>query len=93
MASPVIYGTAFPIAPGIFVSAAHVFEDAHADGRAVALVQGHPERTRIHVVTDTEVFRGIDLALMACPEMNDLVPIPIDFTNRLTECERNLVGN
>lgn len=81
---PVIYGTAFPILPGVFVTAGHVATDACADG-IPALVRRAPDgQVKVFQVTQYEVFAPTDLALLACPGLAELVPLPIDFDNQLT---------
>ena len=84
LAAPVVYGTAFAIAPGIFVTAAHVLDDARADSKDVAFARVRPDGVRVYLATDAEVFRGIDLAVIACPGFKDVTSIPIDFDHRLT---------
>ncbi len=75
------HGTAFCIAPGIFITAAHVYEAALADG-SVALARLGPD-TSIHFVNDADVFPDVDLALMHCPgleaEVMNFVFGPLPF--------------
>ena len=81
---PVIYGTAFPIAPGLFVTAGHVADDARADGM-IGLAHIGPEGgVRVSSVPDCEVFSGIDLAVMSCPDLSGLPAMPLDFDHQLT---------
>lgn len=81
---PVIYGTAFPIAPGLFVTAGHVADDARADGM-IGLAHIGPEGgVRVSSVPDYEVFSGIDLAVMSCPDLSGLPAMPLDFNHQLT---------
>jgi hypothetical protein len=81
---PVIYGTAFPVAPGVFITAGHVADDARADGM-IGLVHIGPEGgLRVSSVPDCEVFSGIDLAVMSCPDLSGLMPLPLDFDRQLT---------
>jgi hypothetical protein len=64
---PVIYGTAFPILPGTFVTAGHVARDARADG-IPALARRAPDgQVKVFEVIAYEVFAPTDLALLACP--------------------------
>jgi hypothetical protein len=59
------HGTAFCMTPGLFVTAAHVYQDARGAG-GVALARLGPD-TDIRPVRDAEVFPEVDLALMSCP--------------------------
>jgi hypothetical protein len=73
----VFHGTAFCMAPGLFVTAAHVFQDASAVGE-VALARLAPGRHDIRVVEDAEVYEGIDLALLRCERLAAEV-LPFSF--------------
>ena len=58
---PLIYGTAFPVLPGVFVTAGHVATDAETDG-IPGLVQVKSDRSvKAFEITEFEVFQGIDL--------------------------------
>lgn len=84
---PLIYGTAFPVLPGLFVTAGHVANDAESDG-IPGLVQVTPNRdVKVSEITRFEVFTGIDLALLECPGLEDLVPLPVEFERQLTLLE------
>jgi len=80
LASPVFFGTAFPVLPGVFVTAAHVVNAAQATGGSLALFRsgpGEPVRPMpIQMVDDVEVFEGLDLALLKCNGHAHLLPIP-----------------
>ena len=62
------HGTAFCLTPGIFVTAAHVYQAAAADG-TVALARLGPG-TSVQLVRDADVFPDVDLALMYCPNLD-----------------------
>lgn len=81
---PLIYGTAFPVFPGLFVTAGHVANDAEVDG-IPGLVQVTTDRDiKVSEITRFEVFSGIDLALLECPGLKDLVPLVLEFERELT---------
>ena len=81
---PLIYGTAFPVLPGLFVTAGHVATDAEGDG-IPGLVQITNDRSvKAFEITQFEVFQGIDLALLECPGLKDLVPMVLEFDHELT---------
>lgn len=83
LASPVFFGTAFPILPGVFVTAAHVVRAARDSGGKVAFCRTGPRRSEIpsavHLVDDVELFDGLDLALVKCAGHSNLVPLPLLF--------------
>ena len=80
---PIIYGTAFPVLPGLLVTAGHVADHAHTDGM-IGLVRIGPDgQIKVSAVRDCEVFSSIDVALLDCPGLNELVPLPIDFDHQL----------
>jgi trypsin-like peptidase len=84
---PLIYGTAFPILPGLFVTAGHVANDVQVDG-IPGLVQVTSGRNiKVSEITQLEVFSGIDLALLECPGLKELVPLPLEFDRELTFLE------
>ncbi len=78
----ILHGTAFCLAPNLFLTAAHVFNDARADGE-VAIARLTPGNFQIQMVNDYEVFDGIDLALLHCPNLTaDILPFnfnPLNF--------------
>lgn len=81
---PVIYGTAFPIAPGIFATAAHVIANASADGTpGLSHVSGPGQRVLHYPIESHELCMPIDLALISCPSLKHLSAIPIDFDRAL----------
>ena len=81
---PVIYGTAFPIAPGLFATAGHVVRDADADGRVgLSYFTGAGEPVVHHHVPACEYIREIDLGLMQCPSLAHLAPIALEFDRQL----------
>lgn len=84
--SPVIYGTAFPIAPGVFLSAGHVLRDASADGVPVLSRIPSPSGPRLFQPFRLQfnIFTGIDLAVLKCEGLADIVPLPLDFDRTLT---------
>ncbi len=78
--SPFIYGTAFPIRPGVFATAAHVLRNAMADAGkegVVALCRRGPEDIESGPVVRTDVHAGIDLALLECPYFAKLPGLPM----------------
>lgn len=80
---PVVFGTAFPIAPGLFMTANHVLTDALADAGTdgvVALFRKGPTQIESGPVTQHEAIPSLDLALLACPHFKRLEPLPADFT-------------
>jgi hypothetical protein len=80
----VIYGTAFPVAPGYFATASHVLRDAAADGEPVlSLVEGAGAEFKMYRITQAERVDAIDFALLECPSLAHLAPLPIDFDRRL----------
>jgi hypothetical protein len=69
MATPVFYGTAFVIAPGLLATAAHVVNNARAAGPRLGIMQfknAEPRSITGFLVKDVETFPGIDLALLLC---------------------------
>jgi hypothetical protein len=62
----VFHGTAFCLAPNLFLTAAHVFRDACGDGE-VAVARLTPGNFHGVAVQDSELFDDIDLALLHCP--------------------------
>jgi Trypsin-like peptidase domain len=81
---PIVYGTAFPIGPGVLLTAGHVWEAAFADGIPILSKIPVPGGTfRPLQVDDAELFRTIDVALISCPALGDVMPLPLDFDRRL----------
>jgi hypothetical protein len=72
------YGTAFCLAPNLFLTAAHVFQGAHSDGE-VTVFRLTPGNFHGVTVQDFEVFADIDLALMHCPGLQAEI-LPFNFT-------------
>ena len=62
----VFHGTAFCLAPNLFLTAAHVFREAQGDGE-VAVARFTPGNFHGVAVQDSERFDDIDLALLHCP--------------------------
>ena len=81
--SPAVYGTTFPILPGVFVTAGHVITDASADGIPAIGRMAPDGGVRISQITDHEVFTPLDLALLICPGLEELTPMPLEFDHRL----------
>ena len=76
-----LYGTAFQLAPSLFITARHVYRDAAAaaagNGQvAVGTVIGQP---RGQIVSDVEEFGDIDLAILRCEGLQTPA-LPFDFT-------------
>jgi len=78
----VFYGTAFCIAPDLFLTAAHVFKDARGDGD-VALARLTPGNFHAQIVSDFDIFDDIDLALLHCNNLPaEILPLnlsPLNF--------------
>lgn len=84
-AAPVVYGTAFPIAPGLFATAAHVWTAAQSDG--IPILSRIPRNLGPLVplrINAAEVVPAIDLALIRCDDLANVTPFPIDFDRTLT---------
>jgi len=80
---PMAYGTAFPVAPGLFLTAGHVIKDAKADGiPGLALVRPG-QKMFAHEIIDYELVDAVDLAILRCPSLVQLPPLPIDFDRPL----------
>lgn len=73
----VSHGTAFCLAPHLFLTAAHVFRAAQADGE-VALARLTPGQFQVQTVHDVEVFEDIDVALLLCPHLGAEI-LPYNF--------------
>jgi hypothetical protein len=72
------YGTAFCLAPNLFLTAAHVFQSAQSDGE-VTVFRLTPGNFQGVTVQDSEVFANIDLALLHCPGLQAEI-LPFNFT-------------
>lgn len=72
------HGTAFAIAPSLFLTAAHVYDDASAAPGKVALARLTSQQ-QVEFVEDAEVFPRIDLALLRCSAMKAST-LPISVT-------------
>ena len=73
----VFHGTAFSIAPDLFLTAAHVFKDAQGDGE-VALARFTPGNFHAQTVSDFEIFDDIDLILLNCINLSSEI-LPFNF--------------
>lgn len=72
----VFHGTAFCLAPSLFLTAAHVFRDAKNDGDDVCVARLTPGNFHGVTVQDVELFEDIDLALLHCPGLAaDILPL------------------
>ncbi len=71
------HGTAFCVAPNLFLTAAHVFRDAQSDGE-VLIARLTPGNFYGVPVRDSEVFAEIDLALLHCPGLQAEI-LPFNF--------------
>jgi hypothetical protein len=82
---PIAYGTAFPIAPGVFATAAHVVHDADVDGEPVLAVVSGAGGTKIrpYRIEQFEQVKAIDLGLLYCSTLRHLPPMPLDFDRPL----------
>ncbi len=74
----VFHGTAFCLAPEVFLTAGHVFRDAEGDGD-VALARLTPGHHQAQTVRDSELFDDIDLAIMVCPNLGAEI-LPFHFS-------------
>jgi hypothetical protein len=63
---PVIYGTAFCIGPGIFLTAGHVARSAQGGGEPGLVVLGENEPVSVRRVLDCEVIDSHDVAVLTC---------------------------
>jgi len=76
-----LYGTAFQLAPSLFITARHVYRDALTAAAelgqvAVGTIIGQP---RGQIVCDVEEFPQIDLAILRCDGL-EAPQLPFDFT-------------
>ena len=79
------HGTAFGLAPELFITAAHVYEAAAGAGQ-VALARLGPSSQQIRLVRDADVFPDIDLALMHCPNLTaEILPMNFEPLDWLTD--------
>lgn len=79
------HGTAFSLAPDLFVTAAHVYEAAAESGE-VALARLGPPSQQVQLVRDAEVYPNIDLALMFCPNLaTEIMPLNFEALDWLTD--------
>ena len=76
----VFHGTAFCLAPNLFLTAAHVFRQARGDGE-VAVARLTPGNFHGVVVQDSELFDDIDLALLNCPGLLAEI-LPFNFVSQ-----------
>jgi hypothetical protein len=60
------HGTAFALAPNLFLTAWHVYNDARAAPGKVALARLTTSQS-VHFVADAEEFPAIDVAILHCP--------------------------
>jgi hypothetical protein len=75
----VFHGTAFCLAPNLFLTAGHVFRDAQGDGEEVAVARLTPGSHHGVAVQDFELFEDIDLALLHCPGLQaEILPFNFD---------------
>jgi len=81
---PLVYGTAFPLAPGLFATAAHVIEAAAADGTpGLSYVSSAADPMVHYAVKSYELVKAIDLAILEAPSLAKLPAFPIDFDRKL----------
>lgn len=79
------HGTAFCLAPNLFLTAAHVYDAALATG-PVALGRLGPPGEQVQLVRDAETFPDVDLALMLCPNLSvDILPFHFEPLTMLTD--------
>jgi len=85
LSSGLFHGSGFCVAPNLFLTAAHVHREAAAAG-AVALARLGPGDTHANLVTDSEVFDDIDLALLQCPDLEaEILPFAFEPLFFLTD--------
>src|SRR5579862_6097695 len=79
-----IYGTAFPIAPGLFMTAEHVASAAAADGRVcVSRIPSNPgAQMPSYPARACYVFPEFDVGLLVI-DVPDAVPVPLVFDQPL----------
>lgn len=71
----VFHGTAFCLAPNLFLTAAHVFHQAKAVGPDACVARLTPGSFHGITVEDGELFDDIDVALLHCPGLAaDILP-------------------
>jgi hypothetical protein len=64
---PLVYGTAFCVGDGVFLTAGHVIHNVQSDGGAVTLLDLTNDRGAVgHFATDVETVAGCDLGIVAC---------------------------
>lgn len=66
VARPLVFGTAFCVGPGIFVTAGHVIADAVAVGKPAIGVQVQENRIRPARAVMHEILDAFDVGVMAC---------------------------
>lgn len=79
------HGTAFGLAPDLFLTAAHVLQAAQSDGK-VAVARLTRQGNDVELVQDVELFDRIDLALMVCPGLRaEILPFHFSALNFLED--------
>jgi len=79
------HGTAFCMAPDLFLTAAHVYRNAR-EVEQVAVARFGPGRNHIQLVEEAELFEGIDLAIMRVPGLKaEIRPLYFEPLNLLDE--------
>lgn len=66
-------GTAFAVAPGLFLTAGHVLQTAGEIGM-IALGLLTQERIEVHQVIEHEIFPEIDIGIARCPVPSAILP-------------------
>src|SRR5262252_698395 len=80
---PIVYGTAFPIAEGLFVTAGHVVRDAQSDGELALSVVVPGQGLRPFRAGLIEMFDPLDLALITCKRLAHLPALRPEFDRPL----------
>ncbi|HYI10948.1 MAG TPA: hypothetical protein VEK57_17965 [Thermoanaerobaculia bacterium] len=80
------HGTAFGMAPGIFVTAGHVYEAAAASRGKVALFRLTPDDVNGQFVEEAQIFKNADLALLYSPHLKAEI-LPFSFSPPLNYLE------
>lgn len=82
-ARPDSFGTAFCVAPGVFMTAGHVVLNAQAAGRlAIAGPAGEGRALGAALAQDVEVWEARDVALVRC-DVNGVTPLNTWLTHRV----------
>ena len=88
-AKPYVYGTAFPILPGVLVTAAHVVKAATADGElGVAMYGAAGMHVSGRAVDGYDLAEPLDLALLYVPSLERTAAANVIFRTRFASCRQ-----